>query len=164
MASDNYFIRVRGRVRGPYDIARLKLLHARGQFSRVHQISSDGQHWVSAASLHDVFLSAPLVVPQLAGAENYQSNTQWYYQQDDKSQGPVSESDLMTMVADGTLTAHDWICQVGATKWSTVDEALPNLKLLKTGNRVWKLLFGIVIFVVLVAVGIFGAIYMAPSQ
>ncbi|MEN6449924.1 MAG: serine protease [Thermoguttaceae bacterium] len=42
------YIRIRGRVLGPYDQQTLKLLAQRGQFSRIHEVSRDGVNWFPA--------------------------------------------------------------------------------------------------------------------
>ncbi len=43
-----YYIRLRGTVRGPYPAERLRELAQRGQFSKIHQVSTDGTHWEAA--------------------------------------------------------------------------------------------------------------------
>jgi hypothetical protein len=58
-----YFVRVRGRVQGPYELSRLKILRARGQFSRVFEISEDGQTWISSESLSELIDPAPAARP-----------------------------------------------------------------------------------------------------
>jgi hypothetical protein len=41
---------------GPYTVEKLKALRARGQFSRVHEISTDQKNWSAAASLEELFI------------------------------------------------------------------------------------------------------------
>lgn len=53
-----YFIRNRGRVLGPFSIEKLKSLRARGQFSRVHEVSTDRVTWSPGSSLDHLFAIA----------------------------------------------------------------------------------------------------------
>jgi hypothetical protein len=52
-----FFIRVRGRVRGPYDEEHVQSLVRRGQFGRMHEISEDGNYWVRADSFPQFFFT-----------------------------------------------------------------------------------------------------------
>lgn len=43
--SDHYYVRIRGRVAGPYDLSQLKDLKDRGQLSPIHEVSEDRVAW-----------------------------------------------------------------------------------------------------------------------
>src|SRR5580658_9061928 len=64
------YLRVRGRVLGPYDEEKLQSLVRRGQLSRMHEVSTDGTHWVRASTYAELFVGAPvkLVAPEMAVA------------------------------------------------------------------------------------------------
>jgi hypothetical protein len=55
MSDPTWYIRVRGRISGPFDRSQLEALRKRGQFARFHEISQDRQSWVSASTLGDLF-------------------------------------------------------------------------------------------------------------
>jgi len=61
------YLRVRGRVLGPYDQDKLQSLVRRGQLSRMHEVSTDGTHWVRASTYAELFVGAPvkLVAPEM---------------------------------------------------------------------------------------------------
>ena len=61
------YLRVRGRVLGPYDEEKLKSLVRRGQLSRMHEVSTDGANWVRASTYAELFVGAPvkLVAPEM---------------------------------------------------------------------------------------------------
>jgi len=61
------YLRVRGRVLGPYDQEKLRALVRRGQLSRMHEVSTDGTHWVRASTYAELFVGTPvkLVVPEM---------------------------------------------------------------------------------------------------
>ena len=50
------YIRVRGRVLGPYDQEKLQSLARRGQLSRMHEISEDATNWVHASAYPQLFV------------------------------------------------------------------------------------------------------------
>ena len=50
-----WYIRSRGRVSGPFTVAQVESMRKRGQFARFHQVSTDRQNWVSAASVPEFF-------------------------------------------------------------------------------------------------------------
>ena len=58
-----YYIRIRGRVLGPYSVPQLHALRNRGQFSRAHEISSDRQTWRRAADIESLFGAAQPAAP-----------------------------------------------------------------------------------------------------
>lgn len=54
--SQAYYVRIRGRVHGPIDRTKLDHLVARGQLSRIHEISTDGQNWQAASTMPELFV------------------------------------------------------------------------------------------------------------
>ena len=44
----NYFIRLRGHQQGPFTAEQLQKLATRGRFSRLYEVSTDGQNWQRA--------------------------------------------------------------------------------------------------------------------
>jgi hypothetical protein len=57
-SGSSYFIKIRGRVLGPYTLKQLNTLRIRGQFSESNEISKDGKTWQSAGTLEPLFGSA----------------------------------------------------------------------------------------------------------
>jgi S1-C subfamily serine protease len=51
------YLRIRGRVLGPYDLENLRSLAHRGQLSRFHELSQDGTNWVCASAYPELFSS-----------------------------------------------------------------------------------------------------------
>ncbi|HTV48863.1 MAG TPA: DUF4339 domain-containing protein [Phycisphaerae bacterium] len=52
---ESYYVRIRGKVTGPFDRPTLERMVQRGQLSRVHEISSDRQNWKPASSVGGLF-------------------------------------------------------------------------------------------------------------
>ena len=53
-----YYVRIRGRQRGPFSLPKVQDLVRRGELSRKHEVSTDGHVWKSAVEFAEVF-SAP---------------------------------------------------------------------------------------------------------
>jgi S1-C subfamily serine protease len=49
------YVRIRGKVTGPYDQEKLRWLARRGQLSRAHELSQDTTHWVRASTYPELF-------------------------------------------------------------------------------------------------------------
>src|SRR5438552_4093819 len=59
MAEPTYYLRLRGRVSGPFTVGQLQTMHLRGQFGRFHEVSSDAQRWQPASALTHLFPAPP---------------------------------------------------------------------------------------------------------
>src|SRR5437870_4820343 len=118
---EQYYIRVQGKVQGPFDVGELRDLRDAGRFRRFHEISRDGGTWLYASSLLELFptggvpekQNATTVLPvarlaPVAGvyaiaapidnrvpASTAARVPQWHYLDDrDRQQGPVSQDKL----------------------------------------------------------------------
>ena len=60
MAEQLYFVRKRGEITGPFSVAQLQSLHARGQFGRFNEVSLDRVNWQAAASVDVLFRATTL--------------------------------------------------------------------------------------------------------
>ena len=54
-AGEKFYIRLRDRTTGPFDLTVLQRMARQGQLSRLHQLSSDQQSWKPAASVEGLF-------------------------------------------------------------------------------------------------------------
>ncbi len=50
-AAARYWVRLRGNISGPFDIAALQRMYRQGQLSRLHQVSLDRQTWQSSTTI-----------------------------------------------------------------------------------------------------------------
>ena len=144
-----YYIRVRGRVQGPFDLDQLKKLRQRGQFSRAHEVSSDQASWQSASILDAVFVApkraAPAKVEPVAEEfvdavdveetvptpKTRASSTKpvWHYTVGEEQYGPVTLLELRKLVASGELMETDLVWKEGMPDWTAVidlDELNPS--------------------------------------
>jgi GYF domain 2 len=128
-----YFVRVRGKIHGPFDIEKLKKLHSRGQFSRAHEVSQDKRSWQPAGTLRELFATPdpPLHQPgdnvflpaDVEGEDTAlhaggpPDSTKWWYNAGDERHGPVSLMDLRQMVLNRQVTPHDPVWKEGFEDW-----------------------------------------------
>jgi hypothetical protein len=63
MTEQLFFVRKRGEISGPYTVAQLHGLHARGLFARFNEVSVDQVHWEPAGSVAGLFSGSPMPAP-----------------------------------------------------------------------------------------------------
>lgn len=124
------YVRMRGRVLGPFDDNKLKTLASRGQLSRMHEVSTNGMAWVPASEYPDLFSGLDAISNNTAQVRNVAakasaqevapsppSQRQWWYRKNGVETGPVDESTLQQTLAAGTLTADAPVWTEGMPQW-----------------------------------------------
>ncbi len=128
-----YYIRVRGRILGPYDLGQLKVLRSRGQFSRANEVSTDRQVWQSAVTIETLLIgnsrpgSAGTTEPS-EGATRLPETSKparvmaaaWYYSVGEEKLGPVTLLELRGMLAGKQLMPSDLVWKEGLPDWQPV--------------------------------------------
>ena len=139
--SEQWFIRVRGRISGPFGLQQLKGLKARGRLSRVHEVSSDRQTWIPATSIAGLFdgptapgddPAAASADPGYAAARSFdpataaavQPDDDWYYATDGDQQGPVTADELRQLVLKGALSSQVLVWKSGQSSWMPAADVL----------------------------------------
>jgi len=151
---ETYFVRIRGRVKGPYEPQHLQSLNRRGQFARHHEVSLDGNEWYRAADFPELFPpraeSQPVdaVRPDDAttaqtGEEPVESETfaisqssvggmelgefdqeKWYYTVGAQQEGPVTFDNLTALVHKGVLPAGSKVWHSDLSDWTAVEAVI----------------------------------------
>lgn len=152
MSSDDgqssYYVRVRGKVLGPYTIKQLTMLRTRGQISQSNEVSTDGSTWESAAHLREVFETAPRssgrersdgtgfdLAKRQPEATPESPKGQWYYSLDGAQLGPVPKTDVIQMLGVGALKPEDLVWTEGMTEWQPVADTVDFANLLPQASR-----------------------------
>lgn len=136
-----FFIRVRGRVLGPFDEQKLRALASRGQFGKMHEVSEDGMTWSRASLYPDLFRggdtavvvaeNSPVVETRQEQPADYYTTVQaapatpappsgpggWYYSANGQQQGPVGFANLQLMVQTGQLSSSSLVWTNGMSQW-----------------------------------------------
>src|SRR2546430_955515 len=112
MTEKHWYVRVRGRVIGPFDLLQLRSLRDRGQFRRVHEIPEDRQAGRPASSMAELFSEAreSLLTTEASSDSDNLIPTPllavWYYLGDhEKPEGPVSQDRLQSLLREGIIGA-----------------------------------------------------------
>src|SRR5437867_1179331 len=140
MTEQQYFVRMRGKVAGPYSVAELRTLHARGQLGRFVEVSADQVSWTPAGAVQGLFPGAVQPAPPPPEAvetppggtneagivpatvvERAAGAAEWYYlDRRDAQQGPVSLDDLRRLLDDGEIDPATYACKPGMSQWVEV--------------------------------------------
>lgn len=138
---DQFYVRIRGRVQGPYDTAKLQSLVRRGQLSRMHEVSTDRSLWRQAADFPELF-ATPTVAQASAGQTYRQaaapdgelelestgsSGDEWFYALNQEQKGPVSFEQLKGLLQAGVITGGSLVWREGMSEWMAV-EVVPKLR------------------------------------
>lgn len=125
------YIRIRGRILGPYDQDKLQSLAKRGQLSRLHELSQDTANWVPALTYPELFLveERHVVVkeqPSQVAVHNSLPQQEpapasmarrWWYRRNGSEVGPVDEATLQQALATGNLAGDDIVWAEGMPQW-----------------------------------------------
>ena len=126
------YIRVRGRVLGPYDQEKLQSLARRGQLSRMHELSADAVNWVRASNYPELFVGHPVAIPAESQPMNVAvegvtatgatvshapSQSQWHYTSAGVQRGPVDFGNLQLLFGTGQLGPDDLVWSDGMPAW-----------------------------------------------
>jgi hypothetical protein len=160
MSEQQLYIRVRGRVSGPFTMPQLKVPRDRGQFRRFYEISPDRIQWTSASSLTELFApeavndrNAPLTFPELeeptpaksarrSGKADLAQAVEWHYvDADGNPQGPVSQARLLGLWHEGSLSSTTLVWREGMENWLEITAPETGLGLVAP-NALWGLPMG----------------------
>lgn len=150
-----YFVKIRGRTLGPFDVPRIRQMIQQGQISRINPVSADGHQWQKAGEFASLFqaeggqsrtadvrsassdqAAANRTTVESANREasgpkaepSSQTGT-WYYSIGDQQVGPVTANIVRELIRNGQLSSHDHAWREGMVNWSTVAE-IPELAVL----------------------------------
>lgn len=122
---EKFYVRIKGRVVGPYSIKQLNTLRTRGQFSQSNEISSDGQTWESASILDSLFGAAKKTKREIE-ADTHESPTsqsaQWHYSSNGDQLGPTSSTAIQQMLERGELGLGDLVWKEGMNDWTPISQ------------------------------------------
>ncbi|MBW3599837.1 MAG: DUF4339 domain-containing protein [Planctomycetes bacterium] len=128
---ETLYIRIRGRVQGPFDQEKLQQLARRGQLSRIHEVSPDGAAWRKAGDYPELFVSSapssgvsgvnhgrqssPALAPAGSPAA---AEPQWYYARNGSQHGPTRFAELQQLAATAQLAPTDAVWCEGMSEWT----------------------------------------------
>ncbi len=134
MSESTYFVRIRGKVSGPYEIERLRRLVRQGALSRIHELSADRLTWERAGDYEDLFpqpAARPVGASHNSGGDlervdevpasilhspssPAETQAQYCYSQNGATVGPVSMTVLRSLAQNGSVRATDLVWRENA--------------------------------------------------
>ena len=150
-----WFIKIGSTVRGPFDEEQLRLMIARREFSSVHLVSPDKQHWESAAPL-----VAMLEGRAKAEPDSKSTNEEWYFSEKGEKRGPLSLKEMRQMIGQGTIKPQTNVFAPGSKAWVRADSQT-RLNHLFNKSAIWRKL-GIALICAVGIAGITWAIIRFP--
>lgn len=120
-----HFVRISGKILGPFDVTQLRSLKDRGRLRPEHEVSLNRQNWMPASQLSGLFSEAsaqksPFTSEMVDQSQQPTQAVEWYYATGEEQQGPVSYKQLKKLVAQGLLTGDDLIWHSGLDEWIPV--------------------------------------------
>lgn len=143
--SSMYFVRIRGKIMGPFGEAQLIALRDRGQLKPFHEVSPDRVLWNQAATL--TWLFQPIVPSEIVnnpqpivGGPNQgggpPGNEAWFIS-DEKGnrQGPMDYAALRSCVDSDQITGETMVWKAGMSEWVRASLIHPGLFGPKSSKR-----------------------------
>lgn len=161
--SSQYYLKMRGKVRGPFSVEQLRRMTARGQFSRLHQVSIDKQTWESADELLSVFHEAKTDSANDQAAASTE-DIDWHYALADEKYGPVSELELIKIIHLKNIKPDSLLWNPQLTDWKEASDVFPEMfnSKQKRGSRGKTILLSSLAILVIAGLTV-GGIYFAPQ-
>ncbi len=182
--ADKYYLRIRGKVLGPFEMKQLQSLRSRGKLGRSNDISMDRRDWVPASEVSELFPEesqsttmgesheTESASPESVEAEpSPESQHQWHFTLNGQNDGPVPTMVLLQMISTGQLKPTDDVWREGMPNWepansipelqSSIGEAVPERENVTSTSRsssgFWGKFFVTTLILLVVGGGGFGA-------
>lgn len=132
MQDEQYFIRRRGRVTGPYDFDTVQKMVQTGKLYKSDELSLDQVEWVTASDTEffpekpkqgeSKVLKTVTIEPFESGATshgviNSPPQILWYYALNDQSLGPIKEVDLIQQFQMNSMGPKTKVWRDGMPQW-----------------------------------------------
>lgn len=130
MSNETYYVKIRGRVLGPFLPDRLLEMAKSGKLSRSNMISTNNDHWQKAGEYPELFGNAtthdtaPVTENTAQSSEpatpDVQEERIWHYGVNGNSSGPEPQSKIYELIQTGQLAKTDLIWRDGMPEWKPV--------------------------------------------
>jgi hypothetical protein len=142
IGAGQWYVRMKGRVLGPFSPSQLASLRDRGTLTEDHELSQDRRSWTKASEMPGVFArtvesqrqpsravelewpvitlaeeTAPAQVSSAAAVE-----AQWFVARGNSHQGPMSHADVQRMINTGELGANSLVWKQGMPAWQPASQ------------------------------------------
>jgi hypothetical protein len=131
MQTQGFYIRIRGKVTGPFSFEQLKALRDRGQLRRFHELSQDRQAWAPASAVDQLFghqsasgVELMEAAPSEEAAQASAPVLEWHYvDAAGHQQGPIRSGTLLTLLREGAISETTLVWRTGLANWVELNSA-----------------------------------------
>lgn len=109
--NSHYFLKSGGKTLGPFSREQLDSLQARGRIKSEHLISPDRKLWKPVVEFFGETES------HSNAALTDDVNDEWYYVEDQRRVGPLTQTHLKNLFKNGTLSPEDLVWREGFRDW-----------------------------------------------
>lgn len=135
--SDQYFVRVRGKIQGPFDTQALQSMARRGKFARHHEVSIDGVDWHKAFDYPELFPERKKRKAKEEEEDTFEiyeeedpgdsssdseNDQSWQVVLDGKKYGPITRKEIEELVLDGSLPTDSHVWHPKYDGWKKINE------------------------------------------
>ena len=143
--SEVYYVRVRGRTLGPYELDTIRQMARKAQIGRSHEVSLDGMSWTSASTYREIF-ERPIpptndsvtttgnngnaavlmettsqLLPEAHPPSSGVRSTMWHYTMNGQQQtAPIDQLSLINLIATGQVAPDDNVWNETMSDWASV--------------------------------------------
>ena len=146
LGNKTWFVRVDGKVRGPFNANVINSMKDRGRITPSSELSNDRRAWYPGYEFSDLF-NEPVEIQQAISAPSSASATStlpaatgYFYNDQGVQTGPVTIGRLQELAAAGVLTESDLVWFEGAPDWFPAS-GLSELTFTKQTQTVKKWIF-----------------------
>lgn len=137
------YVRIKGRVQGPFGQEKLRDLIRRGHLGKIHEVSEDRSFWRKASEYPGLFDTSAgytttggptLVSAPSPPAATASSTAEWHYASGTNPVGPVDLATLQSLVQQGTMTRDTEVWREGMPHWLPAGD-VPQLAAILSPNH-----------------------------
>lgn len=120
--SPKHFVRINGKILGPFGQDQLRSLKSRGRLHPDHEVSIDRRTWLPATSLVDLFGEPAGAKQSTSSATSTESTSapiqvEWFYAVGDEQHGPIGFKELRRLASQGKINHRDLVWHSGLDEW-----------------------------------------------
>jgi len=137
-----WFVKLGGKITGPYTEQQLSVMLHRSEFSRLHLVSTDRRNWESAAHLVAMLESRDRGTTssdaEFPRASNAQERPDWYYASDGDKRGPFTMREMQQLISKGKITANTSVYAPHLKSWQDAGDCRELTERLKGNTDITK--------------------------
>jgi hypothetical protein len=118
-----WYVRSRGRVRGPFTWLQLEQMRNRQQLAQFDELSQDKRTWTAAGRVPALFPQAPGIASvggsdsEMKASAPVQSADNWHCHTPTGTVGPVAITHIVALLHQGVLNANSPVWRPGLPAW-----------------------------------------------